>query len=307
MNNLKRMVIFYHVIEAQSFSGASRQLGIARSAVSRHISLLEKDIGTRLLNRTTRQLSLTEAGKIYFQSCARIVEEAEAATHRISQLQEAPIGTLKIAAPISLGNQFITPLVRAFMQRYSSLKVELLLDDEMVDMVSESIDVSIRVGWLHDSNLIARKLGDWPRLLCASPDYLEKHGRPESPAQLTDHEWIIFTRLPSPCNWTFVKNKREEHVQVKGRLRINNAEAIRTSLLAGAGIAVQAAFLVNEDLDAGRLERLLPEWDCGKAGMYAVYQDRLYQQAKVRLFIDFVSEEFKRVILSQIPMDNDYT
>lgn len=292
MNDLRRMVIFFHVVEAQSFSGAARQLGIARSAVSRHITLLEKSTGVRLLNRTTRRLSLTEAGETYFQSCARIVAEAETATHRISQLQEEPRGTLKIAAPISLGNQFITPLVRAFMRRYTALNVELLLDDEVVDMVGESIDVSIRVGWLHDSNLIARKLGDWPRFLCASPGYLEQHGRPESPAQLTGHEWIIFTRLPAPYHWTFRKNKREERIQVKGRLRTNNADAIRASLLAGAGITAQAAFLVDDDIKAGRLERLLPEWDCGSVGMYAVYQDRRYQQAKVRLFIDFVSEEF---------------
>lgn len=295
MDDLRRMVIFFHVVEAQSFSGAARQLGIARSAVSRHITLLEKSIGVRLLNRTTRRLSLTEAGETYFQSCARIVAEAETATHRINQLQEEPRGTLKIAAPISLGNQFITPLVRAFMQRYTALNVELLLDDEMVDMVGESIDVSIRVGWLHDSTLIARKLGDWPRFLCASPDYLERHGRPESPAQLTNHEWIIFTRLPAPFHWTFTRNKREERIQIKGRLRSNNADAIHASLLSGVGITAQAAFLVNDDIKAGRLERLLPEWDCGNVGMYAVYQDRRYQQARVRLFIDFVSEAFDRI------------
>ena len=293
MDDLRRMVIFFHVVEAQSFSGAARQLGIARSAVSRHITLLEKSIGVCLLNRTTRRLSLTEAGETYFQSCARIVAEAETATQRIGQLQEEPRGTLKIAAPISLGNRFIAPLVRTFMQRYTALNVELLLDDEVVDMVGESIDVSIRVGWLHDSNLIARKLGDWPRFLCASPGYLEHHGRPETPTQLSAHEWIIFTRLPTPYHWTFTKNKRQERIQVKGRLRTNNADAIRTSLLAGTGITAQAAFLVDEDIKAGRLERLLPEWDCGSVGMYAVYQDRHYQQARVRLFIDFVSERFK--------------
>jgi len=295
MSDLNRMVIFFQVVEAQSFSGAARQLGIARSAVSRHIALLEKTIGVRLLNRSTRRLSLTEAGETYYQSCARIVAEMETATQRINRLQEEPRGTLKVAAPISLGNRFITPLVRSFMQRYTALNVELLLDDEVVDMVSENIDVSIRVGWLHDSNLIARKLGNWPRFLCASPGYLEHHGRPESPAQLTHHEWIIFTRLPAPYHWTFTKNKREERIQVKGRLRSNNADAVHTSLLAGTGITAQAAFLVDEDIKAGRLEHLLPDWDCGSVGMYAVYQDRRYQQARVRLFIDFVSEAFDRI------------
>ncbi len=249
----------------------------------------------RLLNRTTRRLSVTEVGETYYQSCARIVAEAEAATRRISQLQDEPQGTLRVAAPISLGNQFITPLVREFMQRHTALNVELLLDDQIIDMVKEGIDVSIRVGWLHDSNLVARKLGDWPRYLCASPDYIERHGRPESPAQLGDHEWILFTRLPTPYHWTFTKNKRQERIQVKGRLKTNNADAIRSSLLAGAGIAAQASFLVSDDIKAGHLEHLLPDYDCGSVGVYAVYQDRRYQQAKVRLFIDYIDREFKRL------------
>lgn len=289
MDDLRRMVVFFHVVDTQSFSGAARQLGIARSAVSRHITLLEKSIGVRLLNRTTRRLSLTEAGETYFQSCARIVGEAEVASRHIKQLQEEPQGTLKVAAPISLGNKYITPLVRDFMTRYATLNVELRLDDQIVDMVDEGIDVSIRVGWLDDSNLVARKLGEWPRYLCASPGYIERHGRPETPAQLAEHEWILFTMLPTPYHWTLTRNKRQERIQVRGRLRTNNSDAIRSSLLAGAGIAAQTGFLVSDDIKCGRLEHLLPEWDCGSVGMYAVYQDRRYQQAKVRLFIDFIA------------------
>ncbi len=296
MDDLRRMTIFFHVVDSQSFSGAARQLGIARSAVSRHISLLEKSIGVRLLNRTTRQISLTEVGETYYRSCARIVAEAEAATRRISQLQDEPQGILRIAAPISMGNRFITPVVRDFMQRYTGLNVELRLDDQVVDMVKEGIDVSIRVGWLHDSNLVARKLGDWPRYLCAAPSYIERHGRPVTPAQLSEHEWIIFTLLPTPYHWTFTRNKRQERIQVKGRLKTNSADAIRSSLLAGAGIAAQAAFLLRDDIKAGRLEHLLPEWDCGGVGMYAVYQDRRYQQAKVRLFIDYLNSAFNRYL-----------
>ncbi len=296
MDDLRRMVIFFHVVETRSFSGAARQLGIARSAVSRHIALLEKSTGVRLLNRTTRRLSLTEAGKRYYESCARIVAEAENAARHIRTLQEEPQGNLKVAAPISLGNRFITPLIREFMQQHSGLNVELLLDDQVVDMVQEGIDVSIRVGWLHDSSLVARKLGDWPRYLCASPDYIERHGRPASPTALADHEWIIFTLLPTPYHWTFTKNGRQYRVQVKGRLKTNNADAVHDSLLAGAGITAQAGFLVRDDIEAGRLEHLLPDYDCGSVGMYAVYQDRRYQQAKVRVFIEFINAEFQRLL-----------
>ena len=293
MDDLRRMVIFYHVVNTHSFSGAARQLGIARSAVSRHISLLEKNIGVRLLNRTTRRVSLTEAGETYYQSCARIVAEAEIAANRVNELQDEPVGTLKVTAPSSLGNPLITPLVSQFMQRYPTLNVELLLDDLVVDMVKEGIDVSIRVGWLDDSNFVARKLGDMPRFLCASPGYIEHRGRPESPAELAGHECVIVNRLPTPHHWIFTRNKREERIQVKGRLKTNNADAVRTALLNGMGIGVISSFLVSSDIKAGRLEHLLPEHDCGSAGIYAVYQNRHYQQAKVRLFIDFVAAELK--------------
>lgn len=295
MDDLRRMAVFYHVVGSQSFSGAARQLGIARSAVSRHISLLEKSVGARLLNRTTRCLSLTEAGESYYQSCARIVAEAEHASQRIGQLQEEPVGTLKVAAPICIGHRFIAPLLREFMQQHPALNVELLLDDTILDMVTEGIDLSIRVGWLSDSSLVARKIGDWPRLLCASPGYIEQHGQPETPAQLADHEWIIFTRLPTPYHWVFSRGAREHRVQVKGRMRTNNADAVHSFVLNGEGIAAQVSFLVQADIDAGRLVRLLPAYECGSAGMYAVYQDRRYQQAKVRLFIEHLGREFERL------------
>lgn len=295
MDDLRRMAVFYHVVGSQSFSGAARQLGIARSAVSRHISLLEKSVGARLLNRTTRCLSLTEAGESYYQSCARIVAEAEHASQRIGQLQEEPVGTLKVAAPICIGHRFIAPLLREFMQQHPALNVELLLDDTILDMVTEGIDLSIRVGWLSDSSLVARKIGDWPRLLCASPGYIEQHGQPETPAQLADHEWIIFTRLPTPYHWVFSRGAREHRVQVKGRMRTNNADAVHSFILNGEGIAAQASFLVQADIDAGRLVRLLPAYECGSAGMYAVYQDRRYQQAKVRMFIEHLGREFERL------------
>lgn len=295
MDDLRRMAIFSHVVETRSFTAAARRLGIARSAVSRQIALLEKSIGVRLLNRTTRSLSLTDAGETYYRSCARIVAEAEEATRQISQTSNEPRGTLKVAGPVAFGPQLAT-LVAAFSQQYPALKIELLLDDRIVDMVDEGIDVSIRIGWLGDSSLIARKLGDSPRLLCASPDYIDRQGRPKAPAQLADHEWIIFTLLPTPHQWTFSRNNRRETVHVKGRIKTNSASAVRSLILGGCGIAALSNFLVGDDIRAGRLEHLLPSYDCGSAGVYAVYQDRRYQQAKVRLFIDFLQEHLAGLI-----------
>lgn len=295
MDSLKRMVIFSHVAETRSFSAAARKLGIARSAVSRHIALLEQSVGVRLLNRSTRSVSLTEAGQTYYRSCALIVAEAETATRRISQLRDEPAGTLKVAGPTSFGSQLAT-LAGRFMQQYPALHVELLLDDRVVDMVRDSIDVSIRVGWLNDTTLVARQLCESPRLLCASPGYLERHGRPETPAQLAQHECVIFSLLPTPYEWTFSKNGRQENIHVKGRMKTNSATAVRALILDGSGIAPLSNFLVGDDIRAGRLVHLLPDHDCGSAGIYAVYQDRRYQQGRVRMFIDFIQKRMQALI-----------
>lgn len=295
MDDLKRMVIFSHVVETKSFSAAARRLGIARSAISRHISLLEQSVGVRLLNRTTRSLSLTEAGETYYQSCARIVAEAQEATRRISQLQDEPTGTLRVAGPTGFGSQ-LASLVNTFMQQYAGLSVELLLDDHVVDMVEEGIDVSVRVGWLSDSALIARKLCDSPRLLCASPDYIERNGKPETPAQLAGHEWIIFSLLPTPYHWTFSRNGKEHAVHIKGRMKTNSAVALRMFVLGGSGLAALSNFMIADDIRSGRLEQLLPDYDCGSAGVYAVYPDRRYQQARVRLFIDFLESHIREYV-----------
>ncbi|MDT8388432.1 MAG: LysR family transcriptional regulator [Thiogranum sp.] len=291
MDDLRRMVIFSHVVEAKSFSAAARRLGIAKSAVSRHISLLEKSVGVRLLNRTTRRLNVTEIGETYYQSCARIVAEAEDATRRISRLQDQLSGTLRVTSPIIFGNRYIAPLLADFMRLHPSLNIELLLEDQLVDMVESGIDVGIRVGWLKDSGLVARKIGDSPRLLCASPDYIERRGKPEKPEQLSEHDSIIFTLLPTPYRWCFVKNRKEKRIQVKGQVKTNNADAVRSFLVNGAGMAILSDFLVADDIKAGRLVQLLPDYDCGSAGIYAVFMDRRYQQLKVRLFIDFVNQE----------------
>jgi DNA-binding transcriptional LysR family regulator len=296
MDDLKRMVIFSHVVEARSFSAAARRLGIAKSAVSRHIALLEKSVGVRLLNRTTRSLSLTEIGETYYKSCARIVAEAEEATRRIGQLQDDPSGTLRVASPIVLGNRFIAPMLAEFSQRHTLLNVDLLLEDQTVDMVESGIDVGIRVGWLRDSTLVARKIGEAQRVVCASPGYIEQHGMPETPAQLSDHECVIFSLLPTPYHWGFTKNKIQKSVHVKGRVRTNNADAVREFMINGSGIGALSSFLVEDDIDTGRLVQLLPDYSCGTAGVYAVFMDRRYQQAKVRMFIDFIGEYFRQML-----------
>lgn len=291
LDDLKRMVIFAHVVEAGSFSGAAQRLGIAKSAISKHVSLLEKNIGSRLLNRSTRSLSLTDIGETYYHSCARmaeILDEAQAATHA---LQDEPRGMLRVSCPASFGIDHIAPLLNSFLQQYPELSTELLLDDNVVDMTEKGIDVAIRVGWLPDSSLCARKLKDSPRLLCASPDYIERKGLPETPEDLIQHEWIIFTLLPAPYHYTFTKNKKSKNIKVKGRIKTNNGNAVRNLLLEGAGVAALSDFLVNKDLKKGKLIHLLPEYHIADAGIYAVFQSQHLQQAKVRAFIDFLADK----------------
>ena len=289
IDDLKRMAIFAHVVEAGSFSGAARRLGIAKSAVSKHISLLEKNIGARLLNRTTRSLSLTDVGEAYFQACARLLEVAEDAKQCTSALQDVPRGTLKISCPASFGIEHIAPLLNSFLEEHPELKAELLLDDSIVDMTEAGIDVAIRVGWLPDSSLRARKLKDSPRLLCASPNYIERMGLPETPDDLAQHEWVIFTLLPTPHHYTFTRNQKSKEVQVKGRVKTNSGNAVRTLLLEGAGISALSDFLVAKDLRKGKLIHLLPDYHIADAGIYAVYQSQRLQQAKVRNFIDYLA------------------
>jgi len=290
LDDLKRMVIFSYVVESGSFSAAAKRLGIAKSAVSKHVSLLEKHSGTRLLNRSTRSLSLTDIGETYYRNCSQLIKIWEETRNTTQALQEKPRGLLRISCPASFGIEHLSPLLKPYLAQYPDLNAELLLDDTVVDMTEQGIDVAIRVGWLPDSNLHARKLKDSPRFLCASPEYLEKYGVPKTPEDLVQHEWIIFSLLPTPFHYTFTKNKVSKKIQVKGRIKTNNAHAVRKLLCEGAGISALSNFVVEKDLENGNLIRLLPDYDIQNAGIYAVFHHKQQQQAKIRTFIDFLVE-----------------
>jgi len=290
LDDLKRMVIFSYVVESGSFSAAAQRLGIAKSAVSKHVSLLEKHSGTHLLNRSTRSLSLTDIGETYYQSCSQLIKILEE-THNITEaLQEKPRGLLRISSPASFGIEHLTPLLKPFLQQYPDLTAELLLEDSVVNMTEQGIDVAIRVGWLPDSNLHARKLKDSPMLLCASPKYIKEYGMPKVPEDLTQHEWIIFSLLPTPYHYTFTKNKISKKIQVKGRIKTNNAHAVRNLICEGAGISALTNFTVGKDVETGKLIQILPDYDIQDAGVYAVFHHKQQQQAKIRTFIDFLTK-----------------
>ena len=291
MQNLNRMMIFYHVVDLGSFTQAATKLKIAKSAVSRHVTLLEKQLGAKLLNRTTRQLGLTEVGRSYFQSCQRIFEETQIMHNEINMLQNQPVGSLKITATNLLGNKYITPLIVEFTRLYPKLNIELMLQDYVIDMVEEGIDISVRVGWLQDSNLVAKKIADSKLVLVASPAYLKKHQPLVSPVQLEEHQWITLSLLPNPNEWVFQQKKQSKTVSVQGNIKTNSADAVRTLLLQGAGVSVLSHFIIADDLREGRLVELLPTYDLGSVGIYLVCQSKQFKQLKLQLFMDFISQK----------------
>ncbi len=293
MQNLNRMMIFYHVVDLGSFTEAAKVLSMAKSAVSRHISLLEKEAGTSLLNRTTRRLSLTNVGKIYYQSCLKIFEETRFMQNEINVLQNQPVGSLKIAATNSIGNVYLAPLIVEFMRLYPNINIDLMIQDQVIDMADEGVDVSIRVGWLKDSNLVAKKVAESRMVLTASPAYIKQCSQITRPKDLENHHWVTFSLLPNPTEWEFKQKKLTETISVKGNIKANNAEAVRTLLLAGGGLSVLSHLMVAEDIREGRLVELLPNYDLGLAGVYLVYQDRPHKQLKIQLFNDFMTKHLK--------------
>lgn len=292
-DTLKRMAIFSHVVDAGGYSSAARQIGLAKSAISKHITELEMQLGVKLINRTTRQISLTEAGNLYYQACSRLVNEAADATRQISGLSGQLSGILRVSCPTSLGNEYIVPLITAFAEEYPDLKIELMVDDQTVNLIEEAVDVAIRIGWPPDSSLIARKLTDSPRVICASPAYLHKHGTPTVTDDLVNHHWVIFTLLPTPYRQSLLKDGQTQTIGINGSFKTNNAGTLRSLILNGAGIGVLSEFMVADDIKNGRLIRLLSDYDAGAAGIYALYADRHFKLAKTRLFIEFLQNNLR--------------
>lgn len=294
MENLKRMAIFSAVVEAKSFSEAGRRLDLAKSAISTQVSLLEDHLGVRLLNRTTRQLSLTEAGEKFYPRCASIVSEANEATNEARQLQDQAVGTLKLSCTVSFGTKYIVPLLSRFHQHHPELKVDLFLSDGIVNMVDEGIDLAIRLGWLSESNLVARKLFTSPRLVVATPEYLKQHGTPKSPTELINHNWIIISLLPSPQRFTFTRHGQQQTIHMMSATRTNSLDAALAFVRNGDGITAMSAYLVDEDIKSERLVPLLTEYETVGTGIFAVYPDRHYVPAKVRLFIEMLTDNCRQ-------------
>lgn len=276
-------LIFTRVVEFHSFTQAASSLGMQKSTVSRRIALLEERLGVRLLNRTTRKLRLTEVGQAYYDRCRQIMLDFAEAEQAVMQLQQEPSGLLKITAPIEFGQMYLASVLGDFMRLYPQITAEVELSSRAVDPLEEGVDIAITVGQPEDSTLIARRLLVTNRCLCASPEYLRLHGRPQRVEDLAMHRAVLLMQ-DSQRYWPL----SNESVPCQRVLSCNNISFAREAVLAGAGIASLPELIVEEALEKGSLERLLPEVQLPIGELYAVYPSRRFQAMKVKTFLDYL-------------------
>jgi DNA-binding transcriptional LysR family regulator len=292
MDKLAAMQVFTRVVAQGSFAGAGRQLGLTRSAVSKGVMELEQILGARLLDRTTRRVSPTEAGRAYYERCVDILAYIEETELQISRLHDEPRGILKVNAPMSFGALYLGEAVADFMAAHTDLNIELTLSDRFIDPIEEGVDVTIRIAALQDSSLIARKFAPARLVLAASPDYLAKQGEPVTPEDLSGHRCLTYAHTTHLQRWEFTMDGRSVMVPISPALCSNNGDILQAAAIAGQGITRLPTFLIGPDIRAGQLKVVLGDYMPSELGIYALYAPNRYLAAKTRVFIDFLVERF---------------
>ncbi len=292
MDKLAAMNAFAKVVASASYAEAARKLGITRSAVSKAVSELEADLGARLLDRTTRRVAPTEAGLAYYQRCLAILAEVEEAEAQIARLHDEPKGRLRVNAPMTFGLRCLSGVLADFMARYPDLKVELSLADRYIDPLEEGYDVTIRIGRLGDTSLIARRLGTTRMVLAAAPSYLAAHGRPAIPADLAAHRCLQYGHSTCVQKWQLREKGHDISVPIDAAMSANNGDTLRDAAVRGCGITLLPTFIVGDDIDAGRLETVLADFSPPDLDIHALYVPNRYLATKSRVFIDFLVERF---------------
>lgn len=290
MDTLDAMRTFVAVVDRNGFSAAATALDQSTARVTRQIAWLEQRLDTRLLNRTTRRVSLTSAGAAYYQRCVQLLAEFDDIEATVGAQAQTPAGLLRVNAPVSFGIARLAPLLAGYRARYPQVEIDLSLSDRLVDMVEEGYDLVIRITATPASNLIARKLADTRLLLCASPDYLARLGTPRTPADLAGHQCLQYSYWSGGPEWRLQGADGEHIVRVDGGLRANNGDVLCAAARAGTGIVLQPDFLVDADIAAGRLVHVLPAYAIAPIGIHAVYSSRSHLAPKVRSFIDHLVE-----------------
>ncbi|HEV8723310.1 MAG TPA: LysR family transcriptional regulator [Candidatus Binatia bacterium] len=296
MDRFKTMDSFVRVASTGSFSAAAKQLGISRALVSLHITDLEKRLGVRLLNRTTRCLTLTEAGASYLEFCQRMLAEMNQQESSIAQMQKEPRGSLKVTAPKSFGTLYLSDAVVGFSAQYPHIQTSLILEDysfRAYDFVDNGLDVAVRLGDLPDSSLIARKIATLQWIICASPKYLARHGEPKTPADLGKHPCLAHVNLdPNDRAWRLHDSDNLISVKISGTFSSNSALVLRKAALAGLGIGYLPLYCIEDDLKTGALHKLLPNYSPPQRPIYVVYPPTARVPERVRTFVDFLAHWF---------------
>jgi DNA-binding transcriptional LysR family regulator len=292
VDTLTSMKVFATVVETGSFAAAADRLDLSRSMASKYVAHLEEHLGTRLLQRTTRKLTLTESGSSYYERCQQILADIAEAEQGALHLTAAPRGTLKLTIPASFGILHMGPLVADYMKQYPDVKIDILLSDRRVDLIEEGLDLAVRIGAMPESGLIARKLASDRIAICGSPAYLAQHGVPQTPADLSRHNCLLYSYAATGDEWRMTGPDGEHAVKVSGTLRATSGEMIKLAALGDIGLMRQPLFLAAADIRAGRLVEVLTEYQTFDLGIYAVYPSRKHLSAKVRTFVDFLAESF---------------
>ncbi|WOE81285.1 LysR family transcriptional regulator [Pseudomonas protegens] len=294
MDRLAAMETFVHVVESGSFSAAARRLNLGQPAVSKSIAQLEAYLQVRLLLRSTRGLSPTEAGLAFFERAKRTLEEASEAENAARGSASQLRGTLRICAAVTFARLHIIPHLGPFLEQHPELQIDVVMDDHTINLVEAGVDVALRMGSLADSTLIARKIAECPRLLLATPEYFAEHGEPQHPGELTGHQAVIYSRGPSNL-WHFSQGDDEQRVSVSGRVRVNAAEGLRESVLAHQGLAMASQWMFAPELAKGAVKAVLTDWQLPRQQLWAVFPGGRLVSAKARAFVDYVEQLLGRL------------
>jgi DNA-binding transcriptional LysR family regulator len=286
------MAIFARVVEAKSFSAAARHMNLSKSLVSKQVTQLEKSVGARLLNRTTRALSLTEAGKVLYEHCARIVEELEEAKLAVGRLHAEARGLLRVSVSVAFGRLHIAPALPELLDAHPELKIDMVTTDRFVDLAEEGYDVVVRIVDEAAPNVVARKLAPVNRKMCATPEYFARHGVPQTPSDLERHNCLTYTYFNPQDPWRLRGRDGDISVRASGNLRVNDDDALAEAVLGGLGIALLPTFIIGKDLQSGRLQSVLSDYIPVQRHIYAIYLANRHLSAKVRAFIDHLLRRF---------------
>lgn len=292
MDKLSNIRAFILVADTQSFAETARRLGIAHSVVSKRVRDLEDHLGAQLLQRTTRSVTLTETGFAYLERVRKLIEEIDETEELIRNKNQNPVGEIRLSAPVSFGIGYLGPAMSGYLEKFPGVSIRASLSDRHVDLTEEGFDLAIRIGDLKDAGLISKKLSIARRVVVATPQYFKKHGKPQTPADLTKHNCLSYSNLAEGKAWPFLVNGKKTWQPVSGRFQSDNGDMLLEAALSGCGVTILPTFIAGKHVEDGRLETVLESFEESDFSIYAVYQHRRYLSAKVRTFIDYLTDYF---------------